>query len=559
METDICRPEGRAMKGVMRYLRKVAKGQTSEDRTDGQLLEAFLTVRDESAFETLLRRHGPMVLGVCRRILHNPDDAEDAFQATFLVLVHKAGTIRKGALVGSWLYGVACRTARRARYVNNRRLNRERQANANRAVAEADDAIRDELLQYLDAELSRLPDKYRVPVVLCELEGKSRKEAATLLGLPEGTLSSRLAWARKLLTRKLARHGVESSATALVAALSSTASASVPGELMVSTARAALELAARRALTAGVVSASVAKLTEGVLQAMFLSKLKVTWIAAVVVTLGLATAGVGYRVSAGEPKQGGDEIRQTRVLSDELDAMRLEIEALRRSLQATRDRMRLLETELQTLKQGHGVATETENRGSGAGVWRGNVQSFSSDAVVQKGPAASGTSDGTAGSISSKSTARDAQRSGGTLPQRTKSSDRQLDLDADGAFLGHYYRESIPSVPNKQRSTGDDARPSGDQKGNRTPGSWPKDDAGKATEDYNRSREGQMKAGYLSRNAAAAATADSSAVKDPIVDAEEALKEVRKQQGNTSATERLERALQRLKDQSRPKNGTRQN
>ena len=538
------------MKSVVCYLRKVARRQACEDRTDGQLLEAFLAVRDEAAFETLLRRHGPMVLGVCRRILRNPDDAEDAFQATFLVLVHKAGTIRKGALVGSWLYGVACRTARRARYVNNRRQSRERQADANLAVHEADDASRDELLQQLDAELSRLPDKYRVPVVLCELEGMSRKEAATLLGLPEGTLSWRLAWARKLLARKLARHGVESSATALVAALSSTARAAIPRELMVSTAGAALELAARRALTAGVVSAGVVKLTEGVLQAMFLSKLKVTWITALAVTLGFAAVGLGYRVSAGEPRQGGDEIRQTRVVSDELDAMRLEIEALRRGLQATRERMKLLEGELQTLKQSQ-VASSDARHGTGTtGAWStAQPTQSSNDSAPQNG-----TADGRASG--SGSTAAGRTGSWSSADQGSTNSRSQQYRQAIGANSGRYSRDSgADTRPDNERPKNDDTRASSNRQG----GPKQQKSADAAKEAIDVYQEDRDLGGFFSRDAtgAASGSSDASARKDPLADAEEALKEVRKQQGNTSASERLERALLRLKDQSRPKDSTR--
>src|SRR5437660_12250034 len=113
------------MKHVVRYLRKVTLREGGDHSTDGELLEAFLTTREEAAFEALLRRHGPMVLGVCRRTLHNSHDAEDAFQATFLVLVRKASTIRPRELVGNWLYGVACRTAMKALAMNTKRRSKE--------------------------------------------------------------------------------------------------------------------------------------------------------------------------------------------------------------------------------------------------------------------------------------------------------------------------------------------------------------------------------------------------------------------------------------------------
>src|SRR5438445_4622815 len=216
------------MKNAGRYRRRVALPKEGDRHTDGELLESFRTTRDEAAFETLLRRHGPMVLGVWRGTLRNAHDAEDAFQATFLVLVCKASSIRPRDRVGNWLYGVAYRTALKARTMNTRRRIKESGA---RDVArpEPTTAPEDEILKHLDAEISRLPDKYRVPVVLCELEGKSRKEAARLLGLAEGTLSWRLAWARKTLARRLARRGLALSAGALTAALSGAmASAGVP-------------------------------------------------------------------------------------------------------------------------------------------------------------------------------------------------------------------------------------------------------------------------------------------------------------------------------------------
>jgi RNA polymerase sigma factor (sigma-70 family) len=337
------------MKSVVRYLRRVAVHQAGELLTDGQLLEAFLTVRDEAAFEALLRRHGPMVMGVCRRALANPQDAEDAFQATFLVLVRKAATIRPRALVGNWLYGVACRTARRAQAMNIRRQIKERQACPKTACAEECDPGRDELLRHLDVELSRLPDKYRVPVVLCELEGKSRKEAARLLGLAEGTLSWRLARARKLLAGRMARRGVALSAASLALSLSGKASASVPLTLLHSTARVSIQVAGGRALTAAVASARVITLTEGVLKAMLMSKLKMIWTVSLAVTLAAGASGLTYRAVAAGPSPTSDPVPQVRGDSDELEALRSELEALRRSLQATRQRVISLENDMKKL------------------------------------------------------------------------------------------------------------------------------------------------------------------------------------------------------------------
>src|SRR5262249_14892382 len=160
----------------------------------GELLGRYLQRRDGDAFEALLARHGPMVLGVCRRLLGSAADAEDAFQATFLVLVRKAASIVPREQVGNWLYGVAYRTATSAKVMTDRRGAKERAAA--RPEAREEHAPTD-LGPLLDEELNRLPDKYRTPVVLCDLEGATRREAARRLGWPEGTLSTRLRAGRR--------------------------------------------------------------------------------------------------------------------------------------------------------------------------------------------------------------------------------------------------------------------------------------------------------------------------------------------------------------------------
>jgi RNA polymerase sigma factor (sigma-70 family) len=272
--------------GIVRHLRRVALLQDGGGLTDGQLLECFLTRHDEAAFEALVRRHGAMVLGVCRRVLRNTHDAEDAFQTTFLVLVRKARSIDQRELVGNWLYGVAYRAALEAKAA--RRRVRERQVNVlpePEAVAEAD-AWR-ELRPVLDSELDRLPDKYRVPVVLCDLEGRTRRDVARQLGIPVGTLSGRLTTARRLLARRLARHGLALSGGALVAVLSQEAAPACSPALVHVTVQSAARLAAGQA-PAGLISVKVAALVEGVLKTMLLTKLK---IALVVVLLASSLAG----------------------------------------------------------------------------------------------------------------------------------------------------------------------------------------------------------------------------------------------------------------------------
>lgn len=262
--------------------------------TDAQLLALFIGQRDEAAFEALLRRHGPMVLGVCRRVLGNEADAEDAFQATFLVLVRKAGSLAQRALLSNWLYGVAHRTALKAKAMNRTRRAKENAAAKPDLTATAD--LGQEFHGLLDEALARLPDKYRVPVVLCELEGKPLKEAAKLLGCPQGTVASRLARGRAMLAKRMSRGGVSSAGLAAAGVLSqSAARACVPGPLIGSTIKAATVMAAGQAATAGVISAHVLALTEGVLKAMLQSKLKIAALGLVLVAvIGWGAGGSAY-------------------------------------------------------------------------------------------------------------------------------------------------------------------------------------------------------------------------------------------------------------------------
>src|SRR5581483_5039114 len=175
----------------------------------------FLEQRDDAALAVLIGRHGAMLWGVCCRLLPSAHDAEDAFQATCLVLVRKAASVRPREMVGHWLYGVARQTARNARALLARRRAREQPVAAMPEPTLRRASPWDELRAQLDEALSHLPGKYRVAIVLCDLEGQSRKEAARQLGLPEGTLAGRLARGRALLARRLARQGVALSAAAL--------------------------------------------------------------------------------------------------------------------------------------------------------------------------------------------------------------------------------------------------------------------------------------------------------------------------------------------------------
>src|SRR5438045_1930853 len=199
---------------VLRFVRRLGKSEAPDDTTDAHLLERFVSRRDEEAFATIVRRHGPMVLSVCLRILHDIHDAEDAFQATFLVLARKAAAIGRRERLGAWLHGVAQRTALKAR-ANAARW-QEIESVADTSAAEPlSELAWQELRLVLDEEIGRLPARYRAPVILCYLEGLSYAEAARHLGCPPGTVSGRLARARELLRRRLARRGFGLSAALL--------------------------------------------------------------------------------------------------------------------------------------------------------------------------------------------------------------------------------------------------------------------------------------------------------------------------------------------------------
>jgi RNA polymerase sigma factor (sigma-70 family) len=272
----------------------------AEGPTDAELLEVFAARRDEGAFEALVHRHGPMVLGVCRRILRDNHDAEDAFQATFLVLACKAAGVRPRHMLAGWLYSVACNTALKLRGMVLRRRVKEREAAAMPRPDPQSEAWR-HLEPLLDNAVRGLPDKYRSPIVLCDLEGKSRKEAARQLGWPEGTVASRLARARAILCRRLARHGLTLSASAVAVVISQNqASACVSPALAKSLAKVGPLLAAGELPAAGALPARVSELTHGVLKAMFLTKLKIA--TALFLVLALVALGATLYPGAASPQ-----------------------------------------------------------------------------------------------------------------------------------------------------------------------------------------------------------------------------------------------------------------
>ncbi len=314
-----------SLQGVVAQARRAAllhNGSALSDSalSDGQLLDCFLRGREEAAFAALVRRHGPMVLGVCRRVLRHVHDAEDAFQAVFLVLVRKATSLRGRDTIGNWLHGVAYHTALKARAASVRRRAKEYQAARDQAAryqapeqqparhgAAHDPDSWHDLVPLLDRELQRLPEKYRAAVVLCDLEGKSRKDAAALLRIPEGTLSSRLAAARRILARHLNAKGVTLSGGALATLLArQSASAAVPLNLVCSTVKSATLFAAGQTVAqtaaAGVISTHVAALAKGVMHVMLLQKLKS--VVAVALVLGTLAAVTGVVLRPGAHAMG---------------------------------------------------------------------------------------------------------------------------------------------------------------------------------------------------------------------------------------------------------------
>jgi RNA polymerase sigma factor (sigma-70 family) len=262
--------------------------ETLADRSDRQLVEQFLAGSGPAVFETIVRRHGPMVYRVCWRVLNHHQDAEDAFQATFLLLAQKLRTVRKYASLASWLHGVAHRVALKARTEAATRRRHEQQApvSQNRPPEEI---TWGELSAVLDAELAGLPEKWRLPLVLCYLEGRTQDEAAAQLGWSKRTLRRRLEEGRTALGRRLARRGVWPAALSAVLLSDCVASAAVPPTLLDATVAVATVVAAGQT-AAGLVSAQVATLTQGVMTPMLLPRLTV---ATALLVLGAMVAGIG--------------------------------------------------------------------------------------------------------------------------------------------------------------------------------------------------------------------------------------------------------------------------
>ncbi len=275
---------------ILRSIDRVFNHGSATGLTEGQLLRQFATWGDESAFEALVTRHGPMVLAVCRRLLYDPRDVEDAFQATFLVLLRRAGSLRDADPLSPWLHGVAYRVATRIRARSARRPVEECKGARPEAVEAAFDIERQELRGILDEEIGRLPEKYRRPVVLCYLEGQTCEQAARRLRCTEGAVRGRLDRARERLKIRLTRRGVAPSAGLIASSLAGDmASASVPPSWIAATVSTLGRAATARAVSA-TVSAAALELADGVFRAMIVAKLK---LAASFVAAGAIVLAVG--------------------------------------------------------------------------------------------------------------------------------------------------------------------------------------------------------------------------------------------------------------------------
>jgi RNA polymerase sigma factor (sigma-70 family) len=318
---------------ILRFLRTSVAADEIRRVTDCLLLRRYSTQRDEAAFEVLVHRHGAMVWHVCRMVLREPHAAEDAFQATFLILVRKAGSIARPELLGNWLYGVAYRVALRVKKTSTRRELHERRGVDVAAAATSNSVAEPDLQPVLQEELQRLPAKYRSPLVLCYLEGRTNEEAARQLQWPLGTVKVRLMRGREMLRTRLVRRGLALAAVGLALAATNVASAAPPA-LVDATITAAILFAAGKASEIAKLSTDLVALTEGVLKTMWWTKVKN--VIAMTAAVTVLAAGVGlfaFRTVAADPVVVNTKATANRSLipSDDTDKeakMKAEIEKL---------------------------------------------------------------------------------------------------------------------------------------------------------------------------------------------------------------------------------------
>jgi RNA polymerase sigma factor (sigma-70 family) len=294
---------------VLGYLRTTCAAERARDLTDAELLERFLKDGEEAAFTLVLQRHGPMVLAVCRRVLGDVHASEDCFQATFLVLARRATSIHKHHSLASWLHGVARRIALRARAQTAARRQRERRAPTMPRGSALDELTWKELRGVLDEEIGRLPEKFRAPLVLCCLEGRSYEEAARELGCPRSSLAKRLTRARDLLSRQLRQRDIALAASGLAAALAGhSTAATVPALLTINTVKAAARVAAGQTAPAACISRHALILAEEAMQPTFGGKARLV---ALALAIGLALGGGWTALGALAPEPAAVETAQT--------------------------------------------------------------------------------------------------------------------------------------------------------------------------------------------------------------------------------------------------------
>jgi len=359
-----------AKAGLLNQLGPILRFGVAGDLSDSHLLQRYLTGRDgaeQAAFSALVERHGPMVLSVCRQVLGNRHDAQDAFQATFLVLARKAGSVHNGESLASWLHGIALRVAVRAKVDEARRRVRERRCATMMAKESGDQAVRSEPFTELHEEIARLPQRYREAVVLCYLEGLTSEQAAVRIGCPTGTVWSRLSTARQRLRGRLVRRGVAVPAALLAAELTPPASAALSRALLDATVGASLGFVGRRAAEAALASQLAITLARGVLYAMTISKLKTLGAAALACALALGGArsltlgqSVGMRETQ-EPAGSLPERDQSYTsLSRSVDKLESElVETARRNAEMRKD-LQKIRTELKALSGGARTGAATE-------------------------------------------------------------------------------------------------------------------------------------------------------------------------------------------------------
>jgi len=289
--------------GLVQFIRRLAGSASPTPSRDAELIERFLATRDEASFALLLERYGPMVLGVCRRVLRDDHDAEDAFQATFVILARQAASVRQRDTVGGWLYGVACRVAAKLKTRRDRERARRREVTAVACNRPSHPDDSSDLRPLLDEEINCLPEKYRLPLILCYLEGRTNEEAARQLGCPVGTLFARLSRARGKLRGRLERRGVGVTAVLLGSALNEgLAAAALPAPLVTATLQTT-----RAAISGQSLSPTVGPLVEGALREMSFFRIKI--VAAMILGLSLLSAGAGLWAFQPTGDQSADDSR----------------------------------------------------------------------------------------------------------------------------------------------------------------------------------------------------------------------------------------------------------